>query len=264
MMNRYRRLRAIPGATLATVVLVSLAASPLPGQSQRSTGPSPDQWKFTVAPYLMAPWMDGKTAVRGHEVEVDVKPSQILENLQFGAMGYFEARKARWGVGVDAVYMALGATVDRVPLLGDRANADVDFNQGAYTFTGLRQLNNKVDFLFGARWNVLDGKIGFKGPLQSTFEQDKQWVDPIIGVKLKQPLGGRWHFTMQGDIGGFGAGSKFAWHLFPLIGADVGKRTTLGIGYRVLSADYETGSQENLFRYDVITQAFVIGAAFHF
>jgi hypothetical protein len=45
---------------------------------------------------------------------------------------------------------------------------------------------------------------------------------------------------------------------------DVGKRTTLGIGYRVLSGDYSTGSQTNLFKYDVITQAFVLGAAVHF
>jgi hypothetical protein len=69
---------------------------------------------------------------------------------------------------------------------------------------------------------------------------------------------------MQGDIGGFGAGSDFAWHLFPMVGVDAGKRTTLGVGYRVLGADYKTGSQNTLFKYDVITQAFVLGAAFHF
>jgi hypothetical protein len=208
--------------------------------------------------------MDGKTAVRGQEVEVNVAPSEIFSNLQFGVMGYFEARKSQWGVGADAVYMALGSTVDRVPVLGTQANADVDFNQGAYTFTGIRQLNDKVDLLFGARWNVLQGRIGLKGPLQSTLEQTKQWVDPIVGLKVKQPLGGPLHFTLQADIGGFGVGSSFAWHLFPVIGADVGKRTTLGVGYRVLSGDYKTGSQQNLFKYDVITQAFVLGATFHF
>ena len=205
----------------------------------------------------MIPWMDGKTAVRGREVEVNVAPSEIFSNLQFGVMGAFEARKNKWAVGADAVYMALGTTIDRPP-------ADIDFNQGAYTFTGLRQLNDKVDFVFGARWNVIQGKLGFKGPLETTVQETKQWVDPIVGLKLRQPLGGKWHFTMQGDIGGFGAGSDFAWHLFPIVGVDVGKRATLGIGYRVLSGDYETGSQNNLFRYDVITQAFVLGAAFHF
>ena len=245
-------------------MLLTVTASSSLAQSPGSGGKGPDEWQFTLAPYLMVPWMNGETAVRGKEVEVDVGPSQIFSNLQFGVMGYFEARKSKWGVGVDAVYMALGATVDRVPLLGDRATADVDFNQGAYTFMGLRQLNSKVDFLAGARWNVLQGRIGLKGPLQTTVEETKQWVDPIVGLKLRQSLGGRWSFTMEGDIGGFGAGSKFAWQLFPTLGVDVGKRATLKVGYRVLSMDYENGSGATLFKYDVVTQAFVLGAAFHF
>jgi hypothetical protein len=206
----------------------------------------------------MLPWMNGTSAVRGHEVEVDVGPSQIFDALQFGAMGYFEARKARWAVGVDAVYMALGTDIDR-------PSANVDFNQGAYAFTGVRELNENVDLVFGARWNVLQAKLDFKGPiLLGTFDDTKQWVDPIVGLKLRQSLGGKWHFTMQGDIGGFGAGSDFAWQLFPVIGVDVGKRSTLGVGYRVIGMDYQTGSGNQLFKYDVITQAFVLGAAFHF
>jgi len=255
--NLRTRPRFMLGTTLATLMLLFIAASPALAQSQGGSGKSSDQWKYTVAPYLMIPWMDGTTAVRGHEVEVNVPPSEIFENLQFGAMGSFEARKARWAVGVDAVYMALGKTVDRPPV-------NVDFNQGAYTFTGLRQLNDKVDLLFGARWSVLQGNLEFKGPLLSTFNDTKQWVDPIVGLKLKQRLGGRLSFTMEGDIGGFGAGSDFAWQLFPVVGVDVGKRAALGIGYRVLGMDYVTGSGDKQFKYDVITQALVLGMAFYF
>ena len=235
------KLKLVP----AILLLMSIAAPHLLAQPQSSSGTNSDEWKFTVAPYLMLPWMDGTTAVRGREVEVNMAPSDILSNFQFGAMGYFEARKTKWAVGIDAIYMALGTTVDQPPV-------DVDFNQGAYTFTGLRQLNDKVDFVFGARWNVLQGKLGFKGPQSTVVKETKQWVDPIVGFRLRQPLGG------------FGAGSDFAWHLYPVVGVDVGRRTTLGVGYRVLGADYKTGSQANLFKYDVITQAFVLGAAFHF
>jgi hypothetical protein len=243
--------------SLAILLLLSIGTAHSNAQAQSNGPTSSDQWKFTVAPYLMMPWMDGTAAVKGREIDVNIAPSEILSNLQFGAMGAFEARKGKWAVGVDAIYMALGTTVDTPP-------ADIDFNQGAYTFTGLRQLNDKVDFVFGTRWNVLQSKLGFKGPMGATLEETKQWVDPIVGLKWRQPLGGKWHFTLQGDIGGFGAGSDFAWHLFPVIGVDVGKRATLGVGYRVLGVDYRTGSQDNLFKYDVVTQAFVLGAAFHF
>jgi hypothetical protein len=72
--------------------------------------------------------MDGKTAVKGHEAEVDLTPGQIFEGLQLGAMGYFETRKARWAMRIDVTYVALGTDVNRPP-------GNVYSNQGAYTFT---------------------------------------------------------------------------------------------------------------------------------
>ena len=56
---------------------------------------------YVLAPYLMFASMDGTSVVRGREVEVDVSPSDIFENLQFGAMGYFGTRKGNWGFGVE-------------------------------------------------------------------------------------------------------------------------------------------------------------------
>ncbi len=115
----------------------------------------------------MLPWMNGTTAVRGQEVKVDVARSDIISNLQFGVMGYFEARKARWAIGGDAIYMALGATVDKPA-------TNVDVNQGAYTFTGLRQLDKNDDLVFGVRWNVLQGKLDFKGPVLRGWPAGRQ------------------------------------------------------------------------------------------
>jgi hypothetical protein len=256
LLKQSGQLNLTTGALL--IFLGAFAALTSPALAQSQGGKSPDDWQFTVAPYLMFPWMNGKTAMLGREVEVNANPGDIFSKLQLGVMGTFQARKARWGTWIDAVYMALGTDIAR-------PSANVDANQGVYTFTGLRELNKKVDLVFGARWNVLQGKLDFKGPLLTgTYEQTKQWVNPIVGFQLKQPLGGRWHFTMEGDIGGFGAGSDFAWHLFPVVGIDVGKRATLGVGYRVLSEDYQTGSGLRMFKYDVVTQAFVLGAAFHF
>jgi hypothetical protein len=122
----------------------------------------------------------------------------------------------------------------------------------------------KVDLTFGARWNVLSGRLGFKGPLAITVEDTKQCVDPTVGLQIHQPLGGRWHFGLVADIGGFGAASKFAWQVFPTVGINVGKKARVGFGYRALGMDYETGSGDTLFRYDVITSGPVIGMAFNF
>lgn len=184
-------------------VMLFLGISTVSAQSQSSSGAGSDSWEYVASPYLMFAYMDGTSAVRGLEVEVDVSPSDIFENLQFGAMGYFGARKGNWGFGVDALYMALGVTIDTPP-------ANIDPGQGAVTFMGTRQLNEKVEAVFGARWTFIQGKIEFTGPQNLTVEQTKHWVDPLVGLKLQHKLGDRWRFTLEGDIGGFGAGSDFA------------------------------------------------------
>lgn len=240
----------------AIMALLAVLATPALAQSQGGAAKT-DEWTFTAAPYLILPWMNGTTAVKGYEVEVNANPSDIFSNLQFGAMGYFEARKAGWGFGADALYMALGSSIDRPPL-------NIDVNQGAYTFIGMRQVHENVDVLFGARWNVLQGELSFKGPLQTVLKDTKQWVDPVVGLRLKQNFGGRWHISLEGDIGGFGAASKFAWELYPVVGVDVHKRVSLELGYRVLGMNYDTGSGNDYFKYDVVTQGIILGAAFHF
>ena len=79
--------------------------------------------------------------------------SDIFSNLQFGAMGLVVARKGNWGVGADAIWMALGATV---------RETNVDFNQGAFAFYGLRRLAPAADLTFGLRVNTLQGNLEFK------------------------------------------------------------------------------------------------------
>jgi len=254
--------RVLVGASMRTWFLCMMtAAISAPAVFGQTSGGSSDEWKFKVAPYLIFPYMDGKAAVRGREVDIDVGAGDIFSHLQMGGMGYFEARKGAWGFGVDAIYMALGTTIDIPP-------ANVDFDQCEFTFMGLRSLNDRVNLTFGARWNIIRGNIEFKGPVLGTVLDEvgdtKQWVDPIVGLQIHQPLGGRWHFGLTADIGGFGAGSDFAWHVFPTIGIDLGKRTRLGFGYRALGMDYDTGSGNTLFRYDVITSGPVVGVAFSF
>ena len=128
-----------------------------------------------VAPYLMGAAMSGTTTVRGVDVDVDVSASDIFSNLQFGAMGIAVARKGDWGFGSDLIWMALGTTV---------RDTNVDFNQGAFAFYGLRQLGPAADVTFGLRVNTLQGELTFKGP-DVTVSQDQTWVDPIAGVTLR-------------------------------------------------------------------------------
>ncbi len=233
----------------AIVVLVAAGAwTPAAAQA-----PS-DEWDVTVVPYFMGASMSGTTAVRGREVDVDVSASDIFSNLQFGAMGLVVARKGKWGLGGDAIWMALGTTV---------RNTNVDFNQGAFAFYGLRRLGAAADLTLGMRVNTLQGKLTFNA-LGVSVSQDKTWVDPLVGLTLRSPGEHRVHLQVYTEIGGFGVGSDFTWQIFPTLGFKFTDHFSLEAGYRWLDLDYETGDGNERFAYDVLTQGPVGGLAFRF
>jgi hypothetical protein len=233
----------------ATVVLIASGAwTPAAAQVPN------DKWEVTVAPYFMGAAMSGTTTVRGRDVDVDVSASDIFSNLQFGAMGLVVARKGNWGLGGDAIWMALGTTV---------RNTNVDFNQGAFAFYGLRRLGSAADLTVGMRVNTLQGKLGFQA-LGVDVSQDKTWVDPLVGLTLRSSREHRVRLQVYTEIGGFGAGSDFAWQIFPTLGFKLTDRFSLEVGYRWLDMDYSTGDGNDRFVYDVLTQGPVGGLAFRF
>ena len=213
-----------------------------------------DEWDVTVAPYFMGAAMSGDTAVRGREVDVDVSASDIFSNLQFGAMGLVVARKGNWGVGGDAIWMALGTTV---------RNTNVDFNQGAFAAYGLRRLGSAADVTFGMRVNTLQGQLK-SNTLAFDVSQDKTWVDPLVGLTLRSPREHRLHAQVYAEVGGFGAGSDFTWQVFPTVGFKFTDHVSLEVGYRWLDIDYESGEGNERFVYDVLSQGPVGGLAFRF
>jgi hypothetical protein len=232
------------------VLAVVLAASVTPAHAQ----PASDEWQVFVAPYLMGAAMSGATTVRGVELDLDLSASDIFSNLQFGAMGLIVARKGNWGLGSDLIWMALGTTV---------RDTNVDFNQGAFAFYGLRALGPAADVTFGARINTLQGALAFKTS-GIDVSQDKTWVDPIAGLTLRTAAGRPVQLRVYSEIGGFGLGSDFTWQVFPTVGIRLGRGASLELGYRWLDLDYATGEGAGEFRYDVLTQGPVLGFGFRF
>ena len=242
------------------LLLLALIAPP-PAAAQSPAG---DTWKVTIEPYILGASMGGTTTVRGEEITVDMSASDIFSNLQFGAMGIVVARKGDWGFGGDAIWMALGANGTAPGPLGVTGSADM--SQGAFAFYGLRRLAPYADLFFGGRVNYLSANLRINGPLNvRSVDGSKTWFDPIVGLQLKTPdTGSRWHAQVYTEIGGFGAGSTFTWQIFPTIGVDLAKWFSLEFGYRWLDIDYESGENQTLFRYDVLTQGPLLGFAFKF
>jgi len=219
------------------LILLVMVVFILPGAFAPSVAaeekPAESGWEFNVAPYMWAISMDGNLTVRGLEADVDVSFNDIWDELNFAFMLAYEARKGHWGLWGNTIYSNLGASDVKGPAGLTKIDPTVTaFWQelGGYYRLGTWDLADNsgkktpsvtVDTYFGARYTYLDTKIDFEGVFSSFIndvDQDKSWVEPLLGARTIWDLSERWTATLAGDIGGVAFGSDFAWNASGLIG----------------------------------------------
>lgn len=207
-----------------------------------------EPWQFQVAPYVWVAGLDGDVGVLPGvpPSSVDASFSDIVENLDFGFMLAGEARKGRAGLLGDILYMDVGASgVTPGPLY---STAKLDSQVLVATVAGFwRPWGDEaasVDLVAGARYWGVDTKLslGAGNWTATTVSHDENWVDPVVGFRVKGTLGGERFFQSLGlMLGGFGVGSDLMWDA----NVNLGYRWTDGfsttIGYRYLSVDYSDG-----------------------
>ena len=224
------------------------------------------KWSYQLEPYILIASMSGTSTVgRTPTAEIDVDFGTILENLDIGAMGHFEAHHQNgWGIWIDYGFMDLSRDTDAP--VGGVLNARV--RQGTLeAFATYRQELSVgyVDYLAGIRWWDNDFDIGHSAiPKEINVEED--WVDPVVGARWTTAINESWIFSLQGSVGGFGLGSDIS--VGGIIGAKyiINDLVDFDIQYKALWADYESGTKgkKGYFAYDVTTYGPIIGLNFKF
>ena len=271
-------LRSFGLLTLAALT-VAVSAAATPGIAADLDAPLPvaespaSEWKFSFATYAWLPWISGDLNVRGRDFDVDVAPDDILRTLDWSTlpvwMSYAEMRHGPLTFFNDIVWTALedGQGFDRKFVSGD---VQVDYTQltvelGA-AYAVWSQGGATVDVLAGGRyWHqntdvYIDAGGGFSLDKSATVD----WVDPFIGARLIQPIAPGQSILVRGDVGGFGAGSKFSWQALATYNMKLCETGDTVIdsyfGYRALAVDYSEGSYE----LDVVQHGPVMGLTMHF
>jgi opacity protein-like surface antigen len=239
--------------TAITVCVLSLAAAPAAAA----------EWKHELAPYLWGSAMEGTVGVGTVTAEAEMSFSDILDNLEFGFMGAYQASRDRYSIMVDAIYMGLGATEKG---RGGVLKADIDVDQVGLEADFGYALNERFTLLGGLRYVSLDADLRVTGPLgnELTASEEQDWVDPVIGAIYTWPLSDDWTLNLRGDIGGFGVGSDFAWQGMATLRWQFSPRAALGVAYRYLDMDYEDGTGSNFFKYDMAMSGPAMGVIFTF
>lgn len=248
------------------------AGAPLNAQT---TGDQADRWQYELTPYFWAAGMKGDVQSGNlPKTSVDIDFSDIWNNLDFGAMGTFEARKGRWGMLFDAIYMKVStsATSSRTgpgPIGATlTATANVKMEQTLLTAGATYRASDgptAVDIVGGARYFKIDADASIDGSLFALTgtvarSDSKDWVDPFIGARVQHPLTDRWTVVGYADVGGFGVGSKLSWQALAGVSYDFSKTVSGKFGYRYISVDYDKSG----FLYDMDTYGLYAGVGFRF
>jgi hypothetical protein len=213
------------------LVLLLLVALPLPVHAEN---PAPaDRWTFAVQPYLWLPSINGSLiySAPGGSPSVDVSTDTLLDELNFAFMLNAEARKGKWALVTDFLYLDISG--------GDSKVKSVDFSgpggvvtvpvtvsgsanvklEGvlwdlAGSYTVARSKTSSLDVLLGLRYFTIDVTTDWNlsGPIPGPGEQsfartgsikksEDLW-DGIIGVRGRIGLGsGKWGIPYYLDVG---------------------------------------------------------------
>ena len=264
-------------------------------------------WRIDITPYGWMPSLNGTSTIKGHTADVDASffgdliHRKIPEQL-FGLMAAFEARNDRFAILGDFVYMKLGASKGgaRSISLSPRLTLGVSANfeataeiiiaelAGAYELArwgSAAGSATSLDIYGGGRlwWQQAEASLDVAANLQILLPRrtfvisgtrafaksgDVDWIDPMVGLRLRHQFVPGHELTLSGDVGGFGVGSEFSWQA---IGAyrfqfaqSHGVTWSGMLGYRALYVDYTKGSGDTLYGFDMLQHGPIVGVSARF
>ncbi|MGB5423368.1 MAG: hypothetical protein WBN03_14490, partial [Desulfobacterales bacterium] len=198
-----------------------------------------DKWEFGAEIYLWGASIGGDT---GTGSDVDISFDDLLSNLEMVFMGVAQARKGKWSLMLDAIYLDVkGEDNFTIPVDGSLINANGSVELTGWILTpsvGYNLLQTErihLDVLAGARYLYLksDAKFALVTPT-SIKKRDtvsgSGW-DGIIGVKGYVNLNKNWYLPYYADIGT--GSSNLTWQLFGGVGYRF-KRLDLIAAYRYM------------------------------
>lgn len=179
-----------------------------------------------------------------------------------------EARHSSgYGAMLNYAFMDLGKD-----LSGPRGftKVDTDIFQGILEGFGTYRFEYQggtLDMYGGVRWWDIGIDVDATTPLgNASYSRDKDWVDPVLGLRWLPRLNDALRLLVQGDVGGFGAASDFTWCTQAGLLWDIRPSMSVALVYKALGVDYQSGTRgtSSFFEYDTITQGPLLGLVFRF
>ena len=214
-------------------------------QGHAESAPKPNftsnEWQFLVEPYAWGPDVKVTTAA---DDRVFIGIDDIIENLDIAAMLILGARKNRWSIYLDTIYMDIGADdTSTANLVGVPVKTDVSIDIRAWliTLTGgyaiMNSENTRLELFAVGRYYLEELEFEFDIGTETAKAKDTFDIwDGIVGTRGTTNITNKWHVSYYGDVG---AGDSDL--TFQIVGAVNYKFSTnkIAVGYRYLEHQFD-------------------------
>jgi hypothetical protein len=248
-MNANRLAAKIAGVLVAASLSATVWAQPPIMNTGATDSHERNRWKFTGNIYLFAAGIGGESSSGG---DIDVSFSDILEDLEMAFMGGLQARKGKWSIGADVMYMDLSQSNDgqlTLPVghegLTVSTSADIDLESWIVTpAVGYNLIDTEkgtLDVIAGARYfsMKIDLDLTAVGPVTTRkfplSDSPHNW-DGIVGIRGQLNLAPALYLPYYADVGE--GDSKATYQAFAGVGYRF-KRFDAVAGYRYLAYEFE-------------------------
>lgn len=251
---------------LLTTICAYANAAPLPTEGVKDDS----QWRVMISPYIWGESLKGNVGVDNHDAQVKMPFHRVVRDLNFGWMGNIELDKGQYGAYLDNQYshirqngeienigVGTSGTITQIRVGGFYRAYQADL-AGKTVFQQPQRLT--IEPTAGLLWSKLTAKIN---ALSQSLSDNQNWFDPFIGSRFSYDLSPRWNLSAEGDVGGFGLGSRIMLDGQAYLGYRIslfGQPTMLRAGYRALHQNFAKTN----FHWDVTQYGPVLGASMWF
>ena len=231
---------------------LSLAAT-LAWSTASAQTTSDEGTEISITPYMWLAGVKGDigAVVGGPPVAVDADFGGIFDNLSGAFMGKIDARHDRFGVIGDVVYMKVSADKNRqvgnVAAIGGELESEVMQGTLAAYWRAHASDGFSLDLVAGARYtrSELEADLSLNNR-QVSGSADRDWWDPVIGIRGIAQVSPRFSLVGYADYGGFGVSSDSLWQVNAAVNCRFTDHVSGSLGYRYYSMTFS----EDGFDYD--------------
>ncbi len=218
-------------------------------------------WHIASAPYLYITGLKGTLGARGRTIEIDLSFGDVMSSFKIGLMGAFEARKNKFVLVNDIIWLRLGE--ERTNSAGSAfSSSDIKVKTFIWdTKAGYRVAEGKagaLDILGGFRLISLENELNTTTGVLPGFNvsQRKTWATPIGGLHGTLNINEKIFLATLFDIGG-GWGSDLTMQAYGGMGYRFNPKVSLVGGWRYMKNDYNDNTG---FVFDTTMNGLIIGA----